>query len=434
MESSGRATGKETNDAKHSAEDQQRWKDETEETRKQVEEKPFLRNPKHNIPIAVVSIVIIILLVIWLANSCGNEKIVTDPIPQPESQIDNRDNEAWSDAVTLNTVAGYQAYLQDFKDGIHAEEAQKKIGEIKDSDDWQAALTNNTKAAYQEYLQNRPNGKWTTDANKKIDELEQLAKQKQENERADKARVAEDKDWDTAKSTNTLASYQSYQNKYPNGRYKSEAANQIASILDATKKSRFQDPRDGISYKAVRIGDQIWMAENLRATKLNDGTTIDLAEKSEAWENSSTPAYCWYDNNEKLGRTTLGALYNWYTVNTRKLCPAGWHVPTDEEWERLVNFLGGKAVAGGKLKETGTKHWKSPNWEATNESGFSALPGGDRYSTGRFYGIGTGGLWWSASESDTSNAFYVYMLYNFSNVQRNDALKEHGFSVRCVKD
>ena len=219
MESRGRAKGKETNDAKRQTEEQQRLKDETEakrkteeekrmreeaivrrnaeeaqrlkkasEARKKVAEKPFLRNPKYKIPIAIASIVIVIFLVIWLVNSCGNEKTFTDPILQPESQIDNRDNKAWSDAVTINTIAGYQVYLQDFKDGIHAEEAQKKIGEIEDNDDWQAALTNNTKAAYQEYLQNRPNGKWTSDANKKIDDFEQLAQQKQENASANKAR------------------------------------------------------------------------------------------------------------------------------------------------------------------------------------------------------------------------------------------------------
>jgi len=434
MESRGR--GKETNDAKRQTEEQQRLKDETEEARKHVTEKPSHKNPKHKIPIAISSIVIVIILVIWLVKSCDNEKATTDPILQPESQIDDRDNEAWTDAKTLNTVAGYQAYLQDFKGGIHAEEAQKKIGEIEDSDDWQTALTKNTKAAYQEYLQNRPNGKWTDDAKKKIDDFQQLAQQQQEHARANKARLAEDKDWNTAKSTNTLASYQSYQNKYPEGRYKSEAANQIASILDATKKSRFRDPRDSIIYKTIRIGDQIWMAENLRTTKLNDGTAIDLVEKSKARANLSTPAYSWYDDNEKLERSTYGALYNWYTVNTGKLCPVGWHVPTDEEWERLIIFLGGKGIAGGKLKETGTEHWKSPNAGATNESGFSALPGGQGAGSGRFryYGFGTGGLWWSASEYDTSKAFYLLMYYKLSSVERQHSGKELGMSVRCVKD
>ncbi len=425
--------GKETNDAKLQVEERQRLKDETEEARKQVSDKPFLRNPKRKIPIAIASIVIVLFLVIWLVNSCENEKTNTDQIPQPDSQIDNRENKAWSDAVTINTVAGYEEYLQDFKDGIHAEEAQKKIDEIEDYNDWKTALTTHTKAAYQEYLQNRPNGNWTSDANKKIDEFEQLAQEKQENARANKARLAEDKDWNTAKSTNTLESYQIYQDKYPDGRYKSEAANQIANIKEATKNSRFQDPRDGITYKTVRIGDQIWMAENLRATKFNNGTIINLVEKSEIWENQSTPAYCWYDNYEKYGRA-YGALYNWYTVNTGKLCPVGWHVPTDEEWERLINFLGGEGIAGGKLKETGTKHWRSPNAGATNESGFSALPGGDRYGNGRFYGIGTGGLWWSASEYDSSNALIRTVLFNDSDVDRSEMLKEQGVSVRCIKD
>lgn len=440
--------GKETNDAKRKTEEEKRMSEEAiarrnaeeaqrlkkdTEARKKVAEKRFRRNPKRKIPIAIASIVIILFLVIWLVNSCENEKTNTDPIPQPESQIDNSENKAWSDAVTINTVAGYEEYLQDFKVGIYAEEAQKKIDEIEDNNDWKTALTNNTIAAYQEYLQNRPNGKSTSDANKKIDEFEQLAQQKQENARANKARLAEDKDWNTAKSTNNLASYQSYQNKYPNGRYKSEAANHIANIQEATKNSRFQDPRDGITYKTVRIGNQIWMAENLRATKFNDGATINLVEKSKTWENLSTPAYCWYDNNEKYGRT-FGALYNWYTVNTGKLCPVGWHVPTDEEWERLINFLGGKGRAGGKLKETGTNLWRRPNAGATNKSGFSALPGGDRYGNGRFYGLGACGVWWSASEYDSSQALNLDVWFNHIAVNRSEMLKRQGLSVRCVKD
>jgi uncharacterized protein (TIGR02145 family) len=388
---------------------------------------------KRNIPIAIASIVIILFLVIWLVNSCENEKTNTDPIPQPESQIDNRENKAWSDAVTINTVAGYEEYLQDFKDGIHAEEAQKKIDEIEDSDDWQTALTIHTKTAYQEYLQNRPNGNWTSEANKKIDDFEQLAQQQQENASANKARLVEDKDWNTAKYTNTLKSYHIYQDKYPDGRYKSEAANQIASIQDATKKSSFQDPRDVIKYRTVRIGDQTWMAENLRATKFNDGTTIDLVEKSSAWENLSTPAYCWYDNNEKYGRT-FGALYNWYTVNTGKLCPVGWRVPTDEEWERLIIFLGGKGRAGGQLKETGTDLWRNPNAGATNKSGFSALPGGVRYGNGRFFGIGACGGWWSASEYDSSQALHLDVWFNHIEVGRSEILKGQGVYIRCVKD
>ena len=121
---------------------------------------------------------------------------------------------------------------------------------------------------------------------------------------------------------------------------------------------------DGNNYLTVTIGTQIWMAENLRTTKYNDGTAIPLVTDNTTWANLTTPAYCWYNNDAKTNGSTYGALYNWYSVNTKKLCPTGWHVPNDTEWTTLTTYLGGTAVAGGKLKETGTAHWYSPNFRS----------------------------------------------------------------------
>jgi uncharacterized protein (TIGR02145 family) len=144
--------------------------------------------------------------------------------------------------------------------------------------------------------------------------------------------------------------------------------------------------------------------------------------------------------------TTYGVLYNWSaamngaassTTNPsgiQGVCPTGWHLPSDAEWTELTDYLGGTTIAGGKLKETGTTHWASPNTGATNETGFTALPGGYRVNNGTFYDFGYNGNWWSATEYNATNAWYRYMIYFDSNVNRNGNNKELGFSVRCVRD
>lgn len=193
--------------------------------------------------------------------------------------------------------------------------------------------------------------------------------------------------------------------------------------------------QDGNVYKTVTIGTQTWMAENLRTTKYNDGTSIPNVTGDGEWENLSTGAYCNYNNTTNTDTVaTYGRLYNWYAVNTGKLAPKGWHVPTDAEWTKLTDYLGGVAVTGGKLKETGTTHWNSPNTGAINENGFTALPGGIRFNTGTFLSIGEGGVWWSAKECSAANAWYRIIYSEGSVVGRSDIGKMVGFSVRCVRD
>lgn len=192
---------------------------------------------------------------------------------------------------------------------------------------------------------------------------------------------------------------------------------------------------DGNSYNALSIGDQIWLTENLKTTKLNDGTEMTNATDNAAWAALTVPGYCWFSNSI-TNKDIYGGLYNWYAVNTAKLCPAGWHVPSDTEWTTLTDFLGGESVAGGKLKETGTSHWNDPNTDASNSSGFSALPGGYRNFDGTFGGA-TGNGNWRSSTPDGSNpgfAWYRY-IYNYAgNIYRGSGNNEGGFSVRCVKD
>lgn len=195
---------------------------------------------------------------------------------------------------------------------------------------------------------------------------------------------------------------------------------------------------DGNVYPTVTIGTQEWMAENLRTTSYKDGTPIPYVTDSAAWVNDSGGAYTWYNNDAPTYKSVYGALYNWYAVNTAKVCPAGWHMPTDAEWTVLSVYLGGDAAAGGELKETGLQHWEDPNEGATNSSGFTALPGGSRYyKNASFNRIRIDGYWWSATEyaSNTDNAwsrkisnFSTYLYQNF------DYDKNWGLSIRCVKD
>jgi uncharacterized protein (TIGR02145 family) len=197
----------------------------------------------------------------------------------------------------------------------------------------------------------------------------------------------------------------------------------------------------GNIYKTVIIDKQVWMAENLKTTRYNDGTAIPLVTDDKDWGSLTTPAYCWDNNDGTTNKNKYGALYNWYTINTNKLCPRGWHVPTDAEWTMLTSFLGGESIAGGKLKESGTTHWESPNTGATNESGFRALPGGSRNYAGKFDYSGSNvlffrsnGCWWSSTELYTFNAYYRRMYNSLSVVYRSLSVKQCGYSVRCIKD
>ncbi|MEN8250094.1 MAG: fibrobacter succinogenes major paralogous domain-containing protein [Bacteroidota bacterium] len=191
---------------------------------------------------------------------------------------------------------------------------------------------------------------------------------------------------------------------------------------------------DENNYSTIEIGSQIWMAENLKTTKYNDGTPISIETDIEEWANLSTEAYCWYDNDEVTNKPDYGALYNLYAVNTGKLCPSGWHVPTYTEMNVLLDYLGGWEVAGGKLKESGTKHWFGTNTGATNESGFTGLPGGFRDYNGKFYNMRFSASFWTTTDN-VSSAWYWSLLFDeiyvFHNLYHN---YNYGRSVRCVRD
>jgi uncharacterized protein (TIGR02145 family) len=189
--------------------------------------------------------------------------------------------------------------------------------------------------------------------------------------------------------------------------------------------------QDGNTYKTILIGNQTWMTENLKTTTYNDGTLIPVVTDPTTWAGITSPACCW-QNNDPARKVTYGVLYNWYTINTGKLCPAGWHVATEEDWTTLITYLGGDNIAGGKLKESGYLHWATPNIGATNEVAFRALPGGERRGNDAlFNNLGEMGIWWTTSSNDgkgVSRAMYVNDII----VSRQYNSKQNGLSVRCI--
>ena len=194
---------------------------------------------------------------------------------------------------------------------------------------------------------------------------------------------------------------------------------------------------DGNIYHTITIGTQVWMVENLKTTKFRDCTPIPNVKVDADWEALTTGAYCDYKNVAKNSET-YGRLYNWHVISDKHgIAPEGWHVPTNEEFKTLAAFLGGDDVAGGKLKEAGFTHWPTPNKDASNSSGFTALPGGDRSKDGSFYALGQYGYFWTASEdgSDTKRAHCRHILL-YSGAFENDYIdiKNAGFSIRCIKD
>ena len=186
-----------------------------------------------------------------------------------------------------------------------------------------------------------------------------------------------------------------------------------------------------------KIGDQIWTLTNLDVATYRNGDAIPQVQDVIAWSNLTTGAWCYYENTTTYG-SIYGKLYNWYAVNdSRGLAPTGYHIPTDAEWTTLATYLGGERVAGRKMKESGTSHWRFDEFtDATNSSGFTGLPGGG-FNNMVFSGFGhmnAYGFWWSSSEFNTGNAWSRDLCYAFDSASRNNDSKQNGYSVRCSKD
>lgn len=231
------------------------------------------------------------------------------------------------------------------------------------------------------------------------------------------------------------ANIQRYDRELEERRLFEEAAAAPVPDVDHKVTHGTMTDQDGNTYKTITIGTQTWMAENLRTTTYTDGTSIHKVTDSYVWMDAVVGAYCGYKNsNDADTIATYGYLYNWFAVDSGKLAPEGWHIPTYEEWMVLIDALGGMPIAGGELKESGTAHWEHPNERARNTIGFTALPGG--YCAGiYFYSMGSKGYWWSSTEDWPDVKALVMDMNNGSVVMfKGDNKSYYGLSVRCVKD
>jgi len=227
------------------------------------------------------------------------------------------------------------------------------------------------------------------------------------------------------------------------------------TFLAAQNTERTTTDINGNVYKVVQIGTQLWFAENLKTNSYNDGTPIPHITANSEWSILKSGAYTYYENN-KENFETYGNLYNWYAVNTGNLCPTGWRVPSEKDWNELSDYLGGDDIAAGKLKEgttihdckvkaVGAKHccdledyitlyWVLPNLDATDEFGFRALPGGVRYKGGAYLNLHSFGFWWTSTQINDNQASYRSMDYSNSRLSTYSNDKNMGFSVRCIKN
>jgi uncharacterized protein (TIGR02145 family) len=212
-----------------------------------------------------------------------------------------------------------------------------------------------------------------------------------------------------------------------------------ALILISCSKSELYDElvydADGNIYHTVHIGDQVWMVENLKTMHYQNGDIIPLIKNAQEWSQTLEGGYCFYGNKDTI-ISTYGFLYNGYAiVDTRNICPEGWHIPSDSEWQKMIDYLGGDSIAGGKMKEESNNHWPKPNTGASNQSGLTLLPGGFRtYCCGAWELMGAYGYWWTSSINSDGNMWFRDASYNTTITRKIKGSKNHGFSVRCIKD
>ena len=205
------------------------------------------------------------------------------------------------------------------------------------------------------------------------------------------------------------------------------------NVLSFTPTSIVTD-FDGNVYNSVTLGTQTWMEENLRVLHYRNGDPVQNVTDNTQWSNLTTGAYCWYSNDSTQYKNIYGALYNNYVVtDARNICPTNWRIPTQSDWNTLQSYLGGSAIAGGKLKEAGTTHWYAPNDAATDESRFSSLPGGDRAPSGPFEVIGQTAEFWTSTEANPNKAYAYFLSFEAGGLYNNQFDKKYGLSVRCIK-
>ncbi|MCX6244402.1 MAG: fibrobacter succinogenes major paralogous domain-containing protein [Bacteroidetes bacterium] len=223
-----------------------------------------------------------------------------------------------------------------------------------------------------------------------------------------------------------------YQNEVPTGFY---VYNGTAWVYLGTNQGGggHMIDADGNAYTTVKIGEQEWMAENLKTTHFFDGSAVSNVTDNTAWGNLATAGYCYYANDPSTYKNIYGALYNWYAVtDSRKICAPGWHVPTYDDFNTLISYLGGAGTGGGKAKAL--LNWTAPNNSATNTSGFSGFGGGYRLYNGTWWSNGDYGLWWTTTAYDGTMSYEGYLFRSDATFVLDIGDKRNGMSVRCIRD
>jgi uncharacterized protein (TIGR02145 family) len=208
----------------------------------------------------------------------------------------------------------------------------------------------------------------------------------------------------------------------------------VVSFTTGMKTNETVTDIDGNIYHIIKIGSQVWMVENLKTTRYRDGSPIPNISNNDEWVKLKTGACCDYENKSS-NSNTYGKLYNWYAAaDSRNIAPAGWRVPTSEDYDLLASYLGGWKVAGGKLKEAGTAHWSSPNISGTNETGFTGLPAGRRDSSYSFEDLYYTGYFWTSSPPDNGSARCWMIMQRRADFGKSSGYLENGYSIRCIRE
>ncbi|MEX0968147.1 MAG: FISUMP domain-containing protein [Bacteroidia bacterium] len=206
----------------------------------------------------------------------------------------------------------------------------------------------------------------------------------------------------------------------------------LTSLTSAPVLAQVADV-DGNTYPTVRIGSQEWMAENLRTSRFNNGDSILEEEDNAVWPTLTEPGMCWYDNDSATHHFLYGRIYNGYVAMDPDICPAGWSVPSEQDWDKMISSLGGASMAGGKLKQAGTEHWEEPNTGATNNSGFTALPGGFRsHADGTFNYRGQRAGWFVTTPG--SGVLFKWVSWSLESSGSGPIAPEAGLAIRCFRN
>ncbi len=396
---------------------------------------------KKGVWIGLVAVALLLIGVfVWQG---GKDKL--NPTPEKTEEI--TEQQAWENLQnnTNVTIADCDTFLVQFPNSEHKVEVQK----IKEEQQAWETLTNNpnaTIADYTAFLAAYPNGKHNEEAKTKIQEIAQKAKEEEERlakeeakqrEKEKARREQEAKRQAEEKEKQRIAEAEKARREQEAKRQAEEKEKQrIAEAEKARKRKKqrakygtFTDSRDGKTYKTVKIGSQVWMAENLNYT----GSGIRHITDVEEWSNNTkSDGWCYYDNDGSNGKK-YGVLYQWEAA--KEACPDGWHLPSDGEWQTLVDYLGGAAIAGEKLKSrSGWANYAGGSGNGSDSSGFSGLPCGYRNDNGSFTSMGKSASFWSATAYNSSTAWLHNLRYYDSSVTRYNNYKSYGYSVRCVRD